>query len=170
MGEISLCAEKTKQNKYCKMYADGLLFDVWNSGMRTDSYVQFLSVKVWCLNALTCLSWHFNSLHVDVSKHCWMSGKQCRPWSDAAHNSMWSGATVCSGLSKYLGYLVFFTETWNRPFIGLTMHLSEDPHIITDSWIIIHKYNPTLGINALDSQYHVNICVWNVYGIAKISR
>ena len=38
-----------------------------------------------------------------VSKNCWMSGKQCRVWSDATFSGIWSGSTlyalVC--LSKY---------------------------------------------------------------------
>ena len=41
-----------------------------------------------------------SSVHpsVDVSKRCWMSGKQCRPWSDATVCGIWSVYTVCSGL------------------------------------------------------------------------
>ena len=53
-------------------------------------------------------SWHLNNsigLPIDLSKTWWMSGKQCRPWSDAAFSGIWSGAAlfaqVC--LSKYLG-------------------------------------------------------------------
>ena len=41
-------------------------------------------------------------LSVDVFENCWMSGKQCRPRSDAAFRGVWSGSTLfCSGLSVY---------------------------------------------------------------------
>ena len=40
-------------------------------------------------------------------KNCWMSSKQCRPWSDAAFCSIWSGSTLFlqACLSQYLGLL-----------------------------------------------------------------
>ena len=43
---------------------------------------------------LTILVLNFEQVQlllVSVSKHCWMSGKQCGPWSDAA---FWSGLTL----------------------------------------------------------------------------
>ena len=41
-----------------------------------------------------------NLLHVDVPKICWMSGKQCTPWS-----GIWSVSMLIAqaGLSQYLG-------------------------------------------------------------------
>ena len=36
----------------------------------------------------------FNKYRADVSKNCWMSGKQCRPWSDTSFCSIWSGSTL----------------------------------------------------------------------------
>ena len=39
-------------------------------------------------------------------KKCWMSGKQCRPWSDATFCGIWSGSTLFDKvyLSQYLSY------------------------------------------------------------------
>ena len=36
--------------------------------------------------------------------NCWMSGKQCRPWSDAAFCGVWSGCTLFAqtSLSEYV--------------------------------------------------------------------
>ena len=49
----------------------------------------------------------FILLPINVSKNCWMSCKQCRPWSDATFCDIWSGSTlfarVC--LSKYGKYV-----------------------------------------------------------------
>ena len=62
------------------------------------------------LNLLPCFSWKLNSsslLPINVTENCWIIGiaKQCRPRSDAAFCSIWSGSTlfdqVCQ--SKYSG-------------------------------------------------------------------
>ena len=43
-------------------------------------------------------------------KYCCMYGKQCRPWSDAAFCSIWSGSTLFAKacLSQYLLWYIFF--------------------------------------------------------------
>ena len=40
---------------------------------------------------------HFTTF--DAFKSCWISGKQCRPWSDATFCSVWSGSTPFSQAS-----------------------------------------------------------------------
>ena len=44
-------------------------------------------------------------ISVDLSKSCWMSDKECRPWSDAASRGVWSGSTLFAQtcLTKYFG-------------------------------------------------------------------
>ena len=48
--------------------------------------------------------------------HFCMYGKQCRPWSDAAFCSIWSGSTLFAKayLSQYLGLLPYISSTKYR--------------------------------------------------------
>ena len=50
-------------------------------------------------------------------KYCCMYGKQCRPWSDAAFCSVWSGSTMFAKayLSQYLGFLWYTEYTLDMP-------------------------------------------------------
>ena len=61
-------------------------------------------------------------------KYCWMSNKQCRPWSNAAFCSIWCGSTLYAHacMSRYLGllqYLFFwFTKSlFTSEYRSLTM-------------------------------------------------
>ena len=49
----------------------------------------------------------YNLLPNIVSKNCWMSGKQCRPWRDAAFCGVLSGSTLFAQacLSEHIRYL-----------------------------------------------------------------
>ena len=42
-------------------------------------------------------------------KYCWMSGKQCRQWSNVTFCSIWSRCTIFAQacLSQYLGYMYY---------------------------------------------------------------
>ena len=67
-------------------------------GGKFFSYASFLcyDFHVKRHNSLPCLSYNFKSISLpaDVSKNCQMSGKQWRPWSDAAFWGIWSGSTM----------------------------------------------------------------------------
>ena len=84
-----------------------------------NSFVYRIYPKYWdkLTPYHTCPKHWISSFHytvtVAVSKNWWMSGKQCRPWSDAAFCAVWSGSTLfaLACLSHYLGsirYLVLF--------------------------------------------------------------
>ena len=53
--------------------------------------LECLQVKLhrWFIRASGILS------HISLAFHFWDLGKQCRPRSDAAERSIWSGSTVC---------------------------------------------------------------------------
>ena len=46
--------------------------------------------------------------------YCFMYGKQCRPWSDAAYCCIWSGSALFANacLSQYLGILQYILFVW----------------------------------------------------------
>ena len=57
-------------------------------------------------------------LCIDMYKNCWMSGKQCRPWSDAMFCGIWSGSTLFAqaylSQNLQLWYLYYILQVCNR--------------------------------------------------------
>ena len=64
-------------------------------------------------------------LPVDVSKHCWMSGKQFTPWSDAAICCVWSTVLSTSLRKTFFAWhfilngniLFWLTISYQKPFV-----------------------------------------------------
>ena len=76
-------------------------------------------------------------------KYCCMYGKQCRPWSDVAFYSIWSGLHWCKAyLSQYLGLLWYFSRWqtddtvqwiwfWQPPHLTFNLNIKSKPEVQT---------------------------------------
>ena len=72
----------------------------------------------------------FNYLWMCVN--CWMSGKQCRPWSDAALCGVWSGSTLFAQTSFWI--LRVSTLVWST---RAPSEIILDPPLILISHLIV---------------------------------
>ena len=80
--------------------------------------------------------WHSSFYYVLMClKYCWMYGKQCRPWSDAAFCGIWSGATLFTKvhLSHYLG-LLWYTKEYTFQNRLLFRSEAKASYYIVTSW------------------------------------
>ena len=72
--------------------------------------ITIFTLSIWTPQLLTVVSLEFEqgqvTTHV-VSKNCWISGKLCRPWWDAAFCGISSGSTLFAQawLSKYIPWI-----------------------------------------------------------------
>ena len=102
------CLQRQGMSRFSRTKVKLLLFEItleiiWIGKAKTTIYTQnikevFYLTKVYHkisqVHSTTC--WFF-------WKNCWMGGKQCRPWSDAAFCGIWSGTTLFAQvlLSQY---------------------------------------------------------------------
>ena len=73
-------------NRYCFTFYQNSMYNIEN--VLTRSELPYLS---------SLFFGQFEKLHIlpiGVSKYCWVRGKQCWTWSDAAFCGIWSGSTL----------------------------------------------------------------------------
>ena len=77
---------------------------------------------IYCINSLPNLSTIWTSPFVCPLmrlKHCWMSDKQCRPWSDGAYCAVWSGSKLIAQYVRTHRVNTEFIEFHGLPFHSL---------------------------------------------------
>ena len=97
-----------------------------------------------------------NAKPLGVSKNCWISDKQCRPWSDAIFSGIWSGSLfVCIEFSHWGRLYLKFTKTTNsslrkwvdcvyscsllRRFAEICVFTNKFPYICRNTFVAVYK-------------------------------
>ena len=124
-------------------------------------------------NFLPCLSYNLNnsiSLSGNVSKNCWMNGKQCRPWSDTAFcnlglDRLLRGANT-QGKSRYKvrnWMIILFVHQkliWGFHWNHIIMILENCEIFLRLSATILHG---ALKVNALSYQLFLELTSYEAY-------
>ena len=82
------------------------------------NFEQYYHNSPYLLTILVLKIWNSQFYYLLMGlEYCYMYGKQCRPWSDAAFCSIWSRSTLFAKayLSQYLGLLRYYLFMYLKP-------------------------------------------------------